>query len=123
MSSNTTSGVKLSRTKQCAKCPWKVSTNPFEIPDGYCPTKHANLSGTIAKEGEINLGTIRVMACHHSNGNDEMFCVGWLHNQLGIGNNIGLRINMMRCINLKDLKVYGKQHQKFEDTLPKIIQL
>jgi hypothetical protein len=25
---------KLKRTTQCAKCPWKVSTNPYDIPDG-----------------------------------------------------------------------------------------
>ena len=27
---------ELKRTKQCKNCPWKVSTNPFDIPDGYC---------------------------------------------------------------------------------------
>lgn len=109
---------KLVRIKQCAKCPWKVSTDPFEIPDGYCPTKHANLDNTIAKEGVINLGTLPVMACHHSNGDDKMFCVGWLHNQLGTGNNIGLRIRMMNYENVGDIKVYGEQHRRFEDTLP-----
>ena len=109
--------MKLKRTKQCAKCPWKVSTNPYDIPDGYCPTKHANLIETIA-EGVDSLRSNKAMACHHSNGNDEMFCVGWLHNQLGVGNNIGLRLKMMRCENVKDIKVYGRQHLRFEDTLP-----
>lgn len=111
--------MKLIRTKQCSKCPWKVSTDPFDIPDGYCPAKHANLEKTIAKEGELNLsGTMNVMACHHSDGNDQMYCIGWLHNQLGVGNNIGLRIQMMRCENLKEMKVYGEQHERFQDTLP-----
>ena len=110
--------MKLVRTKQCAKCPWKVSTNPHDIPYGYCEVKHANLKNTIAKEGEINLGAINVMACHHSVGNDKMHCVGWLHNQLGVGNNIGLRIQMMRCENIRDLKIIGKQHERFENTLP-----
>ena len=110
--------MKLIRTKQCAKCPWKVSTNPFDIPDGYCQTKHANLKETIANPGQLNLTQSKAMACHHSDGQDNMYCVGWLHNQLGVGNNIGLRIKMLSCENIADLKTVGKQHQKFEDTLP-----
>lgn len=113
--------MKLTRTKQCNKCPWKVSTNPHEIPDGYCEIKHKNLKSTIADPSVINFGTMNVMACHHSSGNDEMYCVGWLNHQLGVGNNIGLRIRMLKCENLKDLKVYGPQHQTFEETLPKTI--
>lgn len=109
---------KLIRIKQCAKCPYKVSTNPHDIPDGYCEIKHQNLKKTIAKEGEINLGIMNVMACHHSNGDDKMYCVGWLNHQLGIGNNIGLRIKMMSCENIKEIKTYGEQHETFEDTLP-----
>jgi hypothetical protein len=111
--------MKLKRTKQCLKCPWKVKTNPFDIPDGYCKVKHAALKETIAKKGEINLAANKAMACHHSNGNDEMYCVGWLYNQLGSGNNIRLRLKMMNCENIADLKVYGKQHELFENTLPK----
>lgn len=111
--------MNLIRTKQCDKCPWKVTTDPFDIPDGYCEVKHANLKGTIAKEGDINLGsTLQVMACHHSTDESMQHCVGWLHNQLGIGNNIGLRIQMMKCENLGKLQIVGEQHQKFEQTLP-----
>jgi hypothetical protein len=110
---------KLSRTKQCKKCPWKVSTNPFDIPDGYCEVKHANLKNTIAEEGSLNLGSvINAMACHHSTADNMQHCVGWLNNQLGVGNNIGLRIQMMKCENVRDLKTYGDQHRYFEDTLP-----
>jgi hypothetical protein len=114
------SKFKIPRTKQCPKCPFKVSVNPFDIPDGYCEIKHAKLKETIAKEGEFNLGReIKAMACHHSDGSDKMYCVGWLNHQLGVGNNIGLRIKMMNCENIGKIKVYGKQHEKFEDTLPK----
>lgn len=112
--------MKLKRTKQCSKCPWKVSTNPYDIPDGYCENKHANLKETIAEEGVIPTSSVmKVMACHHSDGNDEMYCVGWLNHQLGIGNNIGLRLKMLKCENIGEIKVYGEQHIKFEDTLPK----
>jgi len=109
--------MKLPRTTQCAKCPWKVNTNPHDIPDGYSVDKHKALSCTIAKD----VNPFRVtgaMSCHHSTGEDEMYCVGWLHNQLGVGNNIGLRIRMMKCENIGKLKTVGKQHQRFEDTLP-----
>jgi hypothetical protein len=108
--------IKLKRTLQCAKCPWKVSTNPHEIPNGYCETKHANLECTIAKEGTIK--PLIAMACHHSKEGKEQFCVGWLHNQLGVGNNIMLRIQMRQCENLGKLRIVGEQHENFEDTLP-----
>lgn len=107
---------KLKREVQCAKCPWKISTNPHEIPDGYCETKHRNLKGTIAEPGSLNYNN-RAMACHHSDGKDEMYCVDWLVNQLGPGNNIGLRLKMLD-FDLSKMRVVGEQHQRFEDTLP-----
>lgn len=107
----------LPRTKQCRKCPWRVSTNPHDIPDGYCEMRHKNLKETISTG--LTFGPLKVMACHHSNGTDQMYCIGWLHNQLGVGNNISLRIKMISCENAKDIKIYGEQHKKFEDTLPK----
>ena len=112
--------MKLKRTKQCAKCPWKVSTNPHDIPNGYSESKHANLKDTICQNPLDFLSSApkKAMACHHSIGNDKMYCVGWLNHQLGVGNNIGLRMQMMDCENIRELKVVGKQHQRFEDTLP-----
>lgn len=108
---------RLKRTIQCAKCPWKVETNPFEIPDGYSEEKHKNLSCTIAEQGDIRAPS-SVMACHHSEPGNEEHCVGWIYNQLGVGNNIGLRLRMLSCENICDLKIVGEQHEIFEDTLP-----
>jgi hypothetical protein len=109
------SSFKLQRTVQCAKCPWKVTTNPHEIPDGYSVDKHKGLSCTI-NEGLRGLGQpLHVMACHHG---DEEYCIGWLVNQLGVGNNIPLRLKMLNCENIADVKIKGRQHQRFEDTLP-----
>lgn len=110
---------KLPRTKQCAKCPWKKATNPYDIPNEYSKTKHENLEKTIAKEGEINFGDNHVMACHHSSGEDKMYCVGWLDNQLNDGNNILLRLRMRECENIGEIEVFGEQHKHFRDTLPK----
>lgn len=110
---------KLKLTKQCAKCPFKKTTNPYEIPFGYSVKKHKNLSCTIANELNNNLtGTLKAMACHLSS-DENLYCVGWLHNQLGVGNNILLRLKMINCTNIGEIEIVGEQHEKFEDTLPK----
>lgn len=107
---------RLNRTVQCDKCPWKVSTNPHEIPDGYSVELHENIRDTIAEPGVVSdLKTLRIMACHET-GEDA--CIGWLHNQLGRGNNLPLRIHMVHCANTKDIQVIGEQHPDFESTLP-----
>lgn len=111
---------KLERTKQCGKCPWRKSTDPNQIPDGYSVEKHEALEKTIASPGDLRQafcgGPKQVMACHET---EAAHCVGWLHHQLGPGNNIGLRIRMMTCTNARDVEVLGDQHERFEDTLPK----
>jgi len=106
----------LKRTVQCAKCPWKVGINPYDIPNGYSLEQHHGLRGTIASPGEINLSPSPVMACHETH---DAHCVGWLHNQLGVGNNIGLRLQMRNCVNAARIQVVGPQHPDFESTLPK----
>lgn len=110
---------KLKRTVQCAKCPWRKSTNPHEIPNGYDPKKHANLEGTIAKPGDLSFlggGEQHVMACHEEH---EAHCIGWLMNQIGPGNNIALRLRVCDCENINKVRLLGEQHERFSDTLPK----
>lgn len=109
---------KLSRTVQCAKCPWKKSTNPRDIPDGYSEDKHKSLRCTIAQD-LFPMDNYRAMACHHSTKEDMQHCVGWLHNQLGVGNNIPLRLDMLNYSNVGQIQIKGPQHKRFEDTLPK----
>lgn len=107
---------KLARTAQCAKCPWIVGSDPHEIPNGYREEKHRALSKTIAEPGAASLRSAgAAMACHEEH---EAHCIGWLVNQLGPGNNIGLRIRMMSCANANKIRTRGEQHQRFEDTLP-----
>ena len=108
---------KLKRTAQCAKCPWRKDVDPHDIPNGYCETKHRGLASTIAKPGDLSgaFGTLSAMACHET---DDAHCVGWLANQLGPGNNIGLRLRMMTCENARKIRLVGEQHETFEDTLP-----
>ena len=111
---------QLKRIHQCAKCPWKVSTNPYDIPDWYSEEKHKELKKTIAKDLSYTIPDVmHLMACHHSTDTEKEHCVGWLNNQLGEGNNIPLRLLMMGCENINEITVYGKQHRTFEETLPK----
>lgn len=112
--------LKLKRTRQCAKCPWKKSTDPHEIPRGYSEERHYALANTIAEPGSCRLGgDLRVMACHESPVGEEAHCIGWLMHQLGPGNNIGLRLQMSRCENIQHVHLDGPQHERFEDTLPR----
>ncbi len=106
------------RTSQCAKCPWRVDVDPHDIPNGYCEAKHRDLADTIAEPGEVLLGgALRIMACHESTAKKMVPCVGWMHNQLGPGNNIGLRMWARQNLK-KPLVLVGEQHDRFEDTLP-----
>lgn len=108
--------------KQCSKCPWRKSSNPREIPGGYCETKHAALESTIANPGDIttiHATTMRLMACHETRVGAELPCVGWLVHQLGPGNNIQLRYAVSRGRVDADVETVGPQHETLEDTLPK----
>ncbi len=106
------------RNTQCKACPWRKGVKPAEdIPGGYCEIKHRNLKDTIATPGLVQLGPMRMMACHESPVGAEQPCVGWLINQLGPGNNIGLRMLAMDG-RFKNVRTDGPQHRRFEDTLP-----
>ena len=99
------------REKQCAKCPWKVSTDPSTIPDGYTPEKHAKLT-SCSGEGLSTIQRMHVMACHESKQGDQYACVGWIVNQLGPGNNIGLRLAVIRGrLDPSKLVLDGEQHE------------
>jgi len=108
--------------KQCAKCPWKVSTNSHDIPNGYSEAKHCALRSTIAAHSDnpgLTASQLRLMACHESAVGKEVPCVGWLAHELGPGNNIGLRFAVATKRISADFELDGPQHERFEDTLPK----
>jgi len=105
--------------RQCATCPWKVATVPDrDIPNGYHVELHESLRGTI-QSGLASLfrSCKTAMACHYSKPGEEFVCAGWLHNQLGVGNNISVRLAVATG-QLPVPKVDGDQHECFEDTLP-----
>lgn len=105
--------------KQCEHCPWKVSTDPYDIPDRYDVEKHRALKNTIARPVDFRISeSMHVMACHHSKPGSEMYCVGWLANQLGPGNNLALRMQVLAGHVAADYELDGDQHETLEDTLP-----
>lgn len=115
---------KLERTIQCELCPWKTTTDPWDIPNNYCPERHELLESTIATNlynpieqlADSDKKPLAVMVCHKS---ERDYCVGWLNNQIGEGNNLRLRIKMLDCTNINEIKVVGEQHPDFKSTLPK----
>jgi hypothetical protein len=112
--------VSAKPRKQCAKCPWKAGTDPFQIPNGYDPDKHRALKETVADgTGTLVFGrALRLMACHDTPVGRERPCVGWLVNQLGPGNNIQLRLAVISGAIAAHVETVGPQHETFEDTLP-----
>ena len=107
--------------KQCRSCPWRVDCDPtIDIPNGYSVRLHMNLRGTIAKPGSVCdlFSAHRIMACHYSLVGQEIPCAGWMNHQLGVGNNIWLRLAVMRGA-MPAPDIYGEQHQTFEATLPR----
>ena len=109
----------MKQRHQCAKCPWKISTDPHNIPNGYSEEAHARLVRTIADPDALPIGiAIRLMACHETMCGHELPCVGWLVHQLGPGNNIGLRLMAHAGQIDANVRTVGPQHECFEDTLP-----
>lgn len=104
--------------RQCAKCPWRKDVDPTEIPNGYSEAKHANLKRTIRNDIE-SMHSLIMMACHETHVGKELPCVGWLMNQLTVGNNFALRLRVMQGKVDADVQLVGEQHETFEDTLPK----
>lgn len=107
-------------TIQCYDCPWKKSTKPAtDIPNGYCRKLHRKLKDTIAEPGTYTGRPLKMMACHESELDKPIMCIGWAAHQIGPGNNISLRLQAMRDPNFPKLETVGPQHKCFEDTLPK----
>jgi len=108
------------KRRQCKACPWKTSTRPErDIPGGYDADKHRDLKRTVRSGLESIAGPVRVMACHESAVGEELPCVGWLVNQIGPGNNIGLRLAIARGKIDAEVETVGPQHATLEKTLPR----
>jgi len=108
----------MAEVTQCKSCPWRVGCEPADDIPGYSEELHRKLTCTIAGDPIASLfKRTAVMACHYSKEGEEIPCAGWLENQIGAGNNIGMRLAVMRG-HLPVPRTDGPQHETFEDTLP-----
>lgn len=102
---------------QCKSCPWRVDCVPDRDIPNYVPGMHVNLDKTIKSGIDTMFRKVRhVMACHYSKPGEEFPCAGWLHNQIGPGNNLGVRISVMAG-KMPVPMVDGEQYETFEETL------
>ena len=112
--------MKLKRTRRCKLCPWRTDVDRRDISNGYSETTHRALVNTIAAPGDLELAldpaTHQAMSCHEQAPGAEAHCVGWLVNQLGVGDNIALRLAMLDCENVGDLRTVGEQHTSASGT-------
>lgn len=107
--------------KQCKSCPWRKDADPDrEIPGGYSRELHCKLRETV-KTGPASLfaATLPIMACHLTPTGAELPCVGWLVNQIGPGNNLGIRMAVALGKISGDVETIGPQHDTLEQTIPK----
>lgn len=103
--------------KQCGKCPWRVTTDPHADIPHYSEEQHRDLDVTIAAPACLKPTEGVMMVCHETSDPNQKACAGWLIQQLGPGNNIGLRLLALDG-RFKNVQVEGEQHERFEDTLP-----
>jgi hypothetical protein len=101
---------------QCKSCPWRVDCGPDRDIPGYNRELHKKLTNTIASGLDFCSDRLHCMSCHYSNSGADFPCAGWLHNQLGVGNNLGVRMAVLRG-SLPVPEVEGDHHGRFEDTL------
>lgn len=106
--------MRLSHTQQCSTCPWKLGSTVSDIPN-YEESRHRGLDSTIADSLDWSDRTTN-MSCHYAKDGEPRYCIGWLSHQLGPGNNIGLRLQMLNCENIGDLVLDGPQVDSFDDT-------
>lgn len=105
--------------EQCKTCPFNADSSTDSIP-GYDSGKHDALGEiTLEEDHEIDYSKlekpIKIMACH---GRDEQACIGWVKNQLDVGN-VLVRISM--CLGSLQslefpLKMQGRQVKSFDET-------
>jgi hypothetical protein len=104
--------------KQCVSCPWRVDCVPDRDIPNYNPELHVGLRAKTIRSGLESLASCSVqMACHYSKPGKQFACAGWIHNQVGSGNNISVRLAVAHG-RLPIPEVVGDQHEAFDDTLP-----
>lgn len=99
------------KRKQCRACPWRVDVKPSRDVPKYGEGIYDRMRSTLRSGLEtLNGKPYIAMACHNQKDGAQLPCAGWLHNQLGVGNNIGVRLRVMAGT-LPAPVVFGAQHE------------
>lgn len=103
--------AELKTIKQCKGCPWKVSVDPPRDVPKYAEGIYDRMRAS-TRSGIESLSNrpYAAMACHNQRDGEQRPCAGWLHNQLGVGNNLGVRMRVAAG-KLPVPKVVGEQHE------------
>lgn len=107
--------MEINNPIQCKNCPWKVSADLSKIPN-YDRQQHLDLNVCIP-EHEYDMQFRPIMSCHNSTDTKPEPCIGFLYNQLNIGNNIPLRLRARKIVGIENIVVVGEQLETFEETL------
>lgn len=95
--------------KQCASCPWKTSIDPDALPGKYGHVRR----DAVARASASGTRSLRTdtpgMGCHVKRPGPVLPCVGWLVQQLGPGNNIGLRMQVAAGLVDGNVETVGPQ--------------
>lgn len=104
----------MKEVRQCGSCPWRAAVVPArDVPD-YAPGIYARMKASL-RTGIESAGeeTRIVMECHNGKRGANRACAGWMHHQLGVGNNIGVRLRVMAG-HLPAPKIDGAQHEDLD---------
>lgn len=104
----------MKTVKQCKTCPWRVAVDPArDVPD-YDEGIYERMRATLRTGLDSMFEKSRVvMECHNGRPGADRACAGWLHHQLGIGNNIGVRMSIATG-RLPMPRVVGDQHEDLD---------
>ena len=100
--------------RQCKTCPWRVEVKPSRDVPNYDPGIYDRMRASLRTGVESIAEKVRiVMECHNGKRGSDRACAGWLHHQLGVGNNLGVRLAVI-CGRLPAPRVVGEQHEDLE---------
>jgi hypothetical protein len=100
--------------RQCKTCPWRVDVVPSRDVPNYDPGIYDRMRASLRTGiDSIRETTRMVMECHNGKKGANRACAGWLHHQIGVGNNLGVRMRVITG-HLPVPKVVGEQHEDLD---------
>ena len=101
--------------KQCKTCPWRVDVKPARDVPSFDPGIYDRMKASLRSGVESMAEKTRiVMECHSGKRGSKIPCAGWLHHQLGVGNNFAVRLSVISG-RLPAPKIAGEQHIDLDD--------